>query len=148
MAATQAYKRAPRQTWQLRSGNCQYRRLPAFSDDSQGRCDDVRDRCMQEALPENPFVPGFGADPPEMGQRAEVEEMLIKMLTRLQNAGMGMNSAYLCGPRGTGKRRTTPCPASSSCLPLSKLKRHIEARWKPLAGFATNRGERARFGLG
>lgn len=58
---------------------------------------------MQEAMPENPFVPGFGAELPVTGQRSDVEDPLIKKLSRLQNAGTGMNSACLCGRRGNGK---------------------------------------------
>ena len=72
-------------------------------EDSKGLAKCVISEIMTEALRDNPFVPGIGIAPPVMGHRAEVEEPLLNVLSRLQKTKIGPNYAYLYGPRGNGK---------------------------------------------
>ncbi len=59
---------------------------------------------MTRALPDNPFVPGFGEIPPVMGRRPQVDQVLDNVTRLLARAEKpGPRAVYLYGPRGTGK---------------------------------------------
>ena len=81
---------------------------------------------MISELRANPFMPGAGKMPPELGHRPEIEDPLQRILEHLAASKQGAEFAYLYGPRGNGKT------VLLTELKLQASKRNVEATDKPM----------------